>query len=81
MWFRLMMMAFFINGLSPFGLRILAGLGLADHYTPIYLVFWYLSGGLFIIFLFAPRTFQSTKSLTFDEDEPRFGDLNSQVWE
>jgi drug/metabolite transporter (DMT)-like permease len=53
MWFRLMMMAFFINGLSPFGLRILAGLGLADHYTPIYLVFWYLSGGLFILFLFA----------------------------
>jgi drug/metabolite transporter (DMT)-like permease len=53
MWFRLMMMAFFINGLSPFGLRILAGLGLADHYTPIYLVFWYLAGGLFILFLFA----------------------------
>ena len=57
MWFRLMMMAFFINGLSPFGLRILAGLGLADHYTPIYLVFWYLAGGLFILFLFvrSPR--------------------------
>ena len=57
MWFRLMMMAFFINGLSPFGLRILAGFGLADHYTPIYLLFWYLSGGLFILFLFvrSPR--------------------------
>ena len=53
MWFRLMMMAFLVNGLCPFGLRILAGLGLAEHYTPLYLVFWYLSGGLFILVLFA----------------------------
>jgi len=53
MWFRLMMMAFLLNGLCPFGLRILAGLGLAEHYTPLYLAFWYLSGGLFILILFA----------------------------
>jgi len=52
MWFRLMMMAFLLNGLCPFGLKILASLGLADRYTPVYLVFWYLAGGLFILALF-----------------------------
>lgn len=53
MWFRLMLIAFLFNGLCPFGLRILASLGLAVHYTPLYLVFWYLSGGLFILVLFS----------------------------
>lgn len=52
MWFRLMMMAFLLNGLCPFGLKILASLGLADRYTPVYLVFWYLAGVLFILSLF-----------------------------
>jgi len=52
MWFRLMMIAFLLNGLCPFGLKILASLGLADRYTAIYLVFWYLAGGLFILALF-----------------------------
>lgn len=52
MWFRFMMVAFFLNGLCPFGLRILSGLGLAARYTPLYLVFWYLSGGLFMLMLF-----------------------------
>lgn len=52
MWFRLMMVAFLLNGLCSFGLRILAGLGLAARYTPLYLVFWYLSGGLFMLMLF-----------------------------
>ena len=52
MWFRLMMVAFILNGLCSFGLRILAGLGLAARYTPLYLVFWYLSGGLFMLMLF-----------------------------
>jgi multidrug transporter EmrE-like cation transporter len=51
MWFRLMMLAFFLNGLCTFGLRILASLGWAGKYTPIYLVFWYLAGGLFILVL------------------------------
>lgn len=51
MWFRLMMLAFVLNGLCTFGLRILANLGWADKYTPIYLVFWYLAGGLFILVL------------------------------
>jgi drug/metabolite transporter (DMT)-like permease len=57
MWFRLMMIAFLLNGFCPFGLRILAGMGLADQYTPLYLVFWYLAGALFILALLtrAPR--------------------------
>jgi len=62
MWFRLMMMAFLVNGLCPFGLRILAGLGLAEHYTPLYLVFWYLSGGLFILVLFARNPSRPSRS-------------------
>jgi len=52
MWFQLMMAAFVLNGLCSFGLRILAGFGLATHYTPLYLVFWYLSGGVFMLMLF-----------------------------
>ena len=48
MWFRLMMIAFVFNGLCTFGLRILADMGLAQHYTSSYLVFWYLAGFLFL---------------------------------
>jgi len=57
MWIRLMLIAFFINGLSPFGLRILADLGLASQHTRGYLIFWYLSGLSFVLVLFlrAPR--------------------------
>ena len=57
MWFRLMMLAFLFNGLCTFGLRILAGRGLAARYTALYLVFWYLAGGLFMLALFlrSPR--------------------------
>jgi multidrug transporter EmrE-like cation transporter len=48
MWFRLMMITFLLNGLSPFGLRILAGAGLGERYTPIYLFYWYLGGLIFV---------------------------------
>jgi multidrug transporter EmrE-like cation transporter len=44
MWFRWMMVAFLINGVCTFGIRILAGLGLAGRYTSAYLAFWYLAG-------------------------------------
>ncbi len=47
-----MMLAFVLNGLCPFGLRILAALGLAAGYTALYLVFWYLAGGLFMCGLY-----------------------------
>lgn len=49
MWFRWMMIAFLFNGLCTFGIRILAGLGLASRYTSSYLVFWYLAGALFLL--------------------------------
>ena len=39
--------AFVLNGTCPFGLRVLAGWGLADQYTAVYLVYWYLAGFVF----------------------------------
>ena len=44
MWLRAMLLASLLNGLSPFGLRILAGMGLAQEYTQVYLFYWYLAG-------------------------------------
>lgn len=46
-WLTAMLGAFFLNGICPFGLRILAGKDLAAQYTPVYLVYWYLAGFLF----------------------------------
>jgi drug/metabolite transporter (DMT)-like permease len=46
-WITAMMAAFFLNGICPFGLRVLAGKGLAHQYTAAYLVYWYLAGFLF----------------------------------
>jgi hypothetical protein len=54
-WITAMLAAFFLNGVCPFGLRILAGWGLAQQYTAVYLVYWYLAGftfglaGLFVV--------------------------------
>jgi len=62
MWFRLMMIAFVLNGLCPFGLRILASMGLADQYTPLYLVFWYLAGALFILAIFFRTLHRPTRA-------------------
>ena len=42
-----MLGAFLLNGVCPFGLRVLAGRGLAHQYTPMYLVYWYLAGFAF----------------------------------
>jgi multidrug transporter EmrE-like cation transporter len=52
MLFRLMMIAFLFNGLCTFGLRILAGYGLASRYTSGYLVFWYLAGTLALAIIY-----------------------------
>lgn len=46
-WITAMLAAFFLNGICPFGLRVLAGRGLAQQYTPVYLVYWYLAGFAF----------------------------------
>jgi len=43
-WITAMLSAFLLNGICPFGLRILAGWGLAQKYTAVYLVYWYLAG-------------------------------------
>ena len=43
-WITAMLGAFALNGVCPFGLRILAGKGLAQQYTPVYLFYWYLAG-------------------------------------
>jgi multidrug transporter EmrE-like cation transporter len=49
MWIRWMMAAFLFNGLCTFGIRILAGLGLAERFTTSYLAFWYLAGTTFLL--------------------------------
>ena len=43
-WVTTMLAAFLLNGACVFGLRVLAGRGLAQQYTPVYLVYWYLGG-------------------------------------
>ena len=47
MWLRLMVVAFFANGLGPFGLRVLADKGLLAPYRMPYLALWY-TGGLLL---------------------------------
>jgi len=46
-WITAMLAAFLVNGICPFGLRVLAGRGLAQQYTAVYLVYWYLAGFAF----------------------------------
>lgn len=55
MWLRLMLLAFVLNGLCNFGLRILTEMGLAKDHTLHYLVFWYLAGAV-AVFLSALRS-------------------------
>jgi hypothetical protein len=54
MWLRMMLLAFLFNGLSPFGLRILAAMGIGAEMTPLYLFYWYL-GGLAFVAIWALR--------------------------
>ena len=49
MWVKAIMLAFLLNGLSPFGLRILAASGLGREYTTVYLFYWYLAGLVFAL--------------------------------
>jgi multidrug transporter EmrE-like cation transporter len=44
MWYRMMAIAFFTNGLGAFGVRVLQGMGLAQTHSFLYLDFWYLAG-------------------------------------
>jgi drug/metabolite transporter (DMT)-like permease len=45
-WIGAMLCAFVLNGVCPFGLRVLEGRGMGAQYTPVYLVYWYLAGFL-----------------------------------
>jgi drug/metabolite transporter (DMT)-like permease len=45
-WIIAMLCAFLLNGICPFGLRVLEGRGLGGQYTAVYLVYWYLAGFL-----------------------------------
>ena len=47
-WKRLMVMAFFANGLGPFGLKVLTARGLAPYQSQ-YLFYWYLGGVAFAL--------------------------------
>jgi multidrug transporter EmrE-like cation transporter len=47
-WARLMLVAFFANGLGPFGLKVLATRGLAGFQSQ-YLFYWYLGGVAFAL--------------------------------
>ena len=44
MWLRLMLIAWFTNGVAQFGLKVLTVAGLTDRYRYQYMVAWYLSG-------------------------------------
>jgi drug/metabolite transporter (DMT)-like permease len=64
-WITAMLCAFLLNGICPFGLRVLAGRGLAQQYTPVYLVYWYLAGfGFGLLGLIKNRQKLSLANLT-----------------
>ncbi len=48
MWLLLMLLAFLFNGCGVFGLRILAGMGLAGVVTNQYILYFYLGGFVFM---------------------------------
>lgn len=63
MWLRLMVVAFFANGLGPFGLRILEDKGLLAPYRMPYLALWY-AGGLAlaaVVYLRKPERIQRSE--------------------
>jgi multidrug transporter EmrE-like cation transporter len=63
MWFRWMMTAFFFNGICTFGIRILAGRGLASKYTSAYLSLWYSAGALLLATIHVSNRLYTRKPL------------------
>jgi len=53
-WMRLMMIAFVMNGLGPFGLKVMAEKGLLQQFHFQYLLWWYAGSAIlsFAAFLF-----------------------------
>jgi len=48
---KAMLLAFLLNGICPFGLRILTGIGNGQDILTAYLFYWYLAGFILIILL------------------------------
>ena len=44
MWYRMMAIAFFTNGLGAFGMSVLTAMGLVKTHNFLYLAFWYSAG-------------------------------------
>jgi drug/metabolite transporter (DMT)-like permease len=49
LWLRLMLVAFFANGLGPFGLKVLTERNLTPQFQSQYLFYWYVGGLLFAL--------------------------------
>ena len=64
MWLLLMLLAWLFNGFGVFGLRILAGMGLAGLVTDQYVMYWYLGGFIFMsVRLVAKKTWPDRKEI------------------
>ena len=59
-WFHLMLVAFFANGVGPFGLKVLSERRLAA-FQPQYLLYWYLGGLIFAVPAFARAGIRITR--------------------
>ena len=57
-----MMLAFAFNGLSTFGLRILAARGLTSRYVSAYLVLWYLAGTVLLGAVYLQQRMRTRRS-------------------
>ena len=57
MWYRMMTVAFFTNGLGAFGVRVLQDMGLAETHAFLYLAIWYTAG-----FILALAAFLTNRS-------------------
>jgi drug/metabolite transporter (DMT)-like permease len=54
-WIAAMLSTFLLSGIASFGLRVLAGWGLAARYTAVYLVYWYLAGFMVALIGLVPK--------------------------
>ena len=75
-WMRLMMIAFVMNGLGPFGLKVMAEKGLLQQFHFQYLLWWYAGSGIlsFAAFLFEARGFAAREvAIAFGIGAASFG--------
>ncbi|HLH36077.1 MAG TPA: hypothetical protein VKX41_15510 [Alloacidobacterium sp.] len=55
-WIRLMMISCVMNGLGPFGLKVMAEKGLLHQYHFQYLLWWYVGSGILSLATFIPKS-------------------------